>query len=224
MLSVVVTACASNVPSPSPSTSALATTSAFAPSKETSVPSLTPEARTAANSYHNIVASLKMQGVPVKSARFVGFAAVSPPIVAEFTVQLPSAGDTGTPESAGWVNLVEHEANLAQQRGLNIGGVGTILINSQGEVVQKGINRATGVDQLPTGLSSPFFLSDEAVSSLLKQKIHLSAPSTINITVFQDTDGLRQVSFDIQVPDLQAANSNIGIVSDIQLAIRCVIR
>ena len=71
------------------------------------------------------------------------------------------------------LNLVEREANLAQRRGLNIGGVGTILVNSQGEVVLKGINRATEVDQLPTGLNSTFSLNDETVLTLLKRKIYL---------------------------------------------------
>jgi hypothetical protein len=202
LLTTGITACASNVISPSlPPDTSLTISS----SQQLVV--------------DDILTDLKQKGVPVKSASLVNFTEVNPPIEIEFTIQSDSDDDKGIPDDSINSILVYRAANLAQRKGLNIGAIGIVLVNRQGQRINTNISAVTKIDDLPPLASTPSSLEDAAVSNLLKQKISLSALSTFSIIVSQEDYGLREVVFDIQVPDLQTANNNIGVVSSIMASI-----
>lgn len=162
-----------------------------------------------------IVSDLKQQVIIILSTRFVDFAGVDPPVELEFTLQSNSNDFKGAPDDAINIPLVERAASLAQLKGLDIGAIGVVFINQQGQQISAQVSRAVK-PQLNNGPSS---LDDVTLFNLLKQQIYLPAPSTVNIKIFQDYYGLREASFDIQVPDLPTANSDIAIVSKIIKAV-----
>lgn len=214
-----IIACASNVDSPSLSPAVSPATTSVTTPLETSTPSQTP-AVSQQLIIDDVMTDLKQQGVPVNSARLVSSTDFNPPMVIEFTLQSASNDTKSTPEDAINTHLVYRTANLAQRRGLNIGGIGITLINNQGKELTHSISATTRIDSLPSLVNTPSAVDDATVSALLKQKVYLSAPSTINIKVTQGIDGLREAIFDIQVQDIQTANNNMSIISSIGLTIR----
>lgn len=185
-------------------------------------PGLTPSQASSNNQQvivDDILKYLKQQGVPVISSRLVNFNGGNPPIEIEFTLQSASGDLKGTPDDPINIYLVRRTADLAQIKGLNIGAIGIVIINNQGQKMSENVSVVTKVGDLPPLTNTPSPLDDTAVANLLKQKISLSSPSTVNIKVIKGIYGLREADFDIQVPDLATANNNIGIIKNIKITI-----
>lgn len=185
---------------------------------ETSVPPLKPAAGQQII-IDNVMADLKQHGVPVQSARLISFNEINPPIVLEFTLQSTGDGTGGASEDPINFNLVYRTANLAQREGLNIGGIGIILIDNRGKQIMSGISAVTDINDLPPEDYILYTLDAVKLADLLRQQVFLNAPSTVDIQVNQGIDDLREVMFDINVKDIQAANDNIRIVGAISRAV-----
>jgi hypothetical protein len=202
------------LPTPVPSSSVMPTLISPNPSSEVNPLLISPQPAITASSdqqqiVDRVVSDLKLQGINILSTRFLYFPHGDPDIELEFTLQSTSHDSKSSIEDGFNRFYVKRAANLAQLKGLNIAVIGIVLVNQQGQQISTEGGRVSKISVSNT----PSSLNDATLSDMLKQQISPPAPSTVNNKVFKGYFDLREVNFDIQVPDLQTANSNIGIVS-----------
>lgn len=155
-----------------------------------------------------ITNDLKQQGVPIVSVQVIDFAKANPPLALEYT--LVTMDKSGTPDDPIYVNLINHAVNLAQRRGLNIGDIETIFIDSNGKTLTQSGNIIMKLESISSDFDPPYKISDEVVSRLLNTNISSNRMSLLKVDVSQGTDGLRNTTFNLQVPDISIANAEIS--------------
>ena len=88
-----------------------------------------------------ITNELKLQGVPLTSAQIINDSIWSPPLAVDFTLQSSSNDNKIAPNDPLYESEINHEVNMAQLRGLNLGAFNITINNSKGNIILKVISR-----------------------------------------------------------------------------------
>ncbi len=150
---------------------------------------------------------LKQQGVPLISVKITGDGEWYPPIVIEFTLQNLKEGDEAIQDNVVFVNLVSRAANLAHRRGLNIGAISTIFVNAQGEKISSGTGVTKELEEIDSLFDPPQEVDNDTAATLLRQNLSLHGMTLEKLDVSLDSYDYRWVTFNLRVPDIEAANN-----------------
>jgi len=147
-------------------------------------------------------------GVPAKYVQIISDDDWDPPIVIEFILRSASKSDEVAPDDVIHLNIIAHAVNLAHNRGLNVGGFNVTIINTEGNEITS-VTETTDVEITPE-LVPPRKLENNAVSNLLNQEFPLHGMSLDNLDVSLDSEGIRWVTFELSVPNIETANAKLS--------------
>jgi hypothetical protein len=139
----------------------------------------------------NLSIKLKHLGVPVISTQIESNTQCNPPLVVDFILQSASENDKATLDDPIYLVIVGHEVTLALRRGLNVGGITTSFVNSQGKILNKNTCATLKTDEIPSQFDFPTKMDNVAVSQLIDQNLALSGIVLDKLEVITDLDGMR---------------------------------
>lgn len=159
--------------------------------------------------------NLKDDGVPVTSAEIKTDSKWDPPNVLTCIIQSSSLDEQVSPDDPIYLNLTGHEANLANQQGLNIGAIETVLINTNGKIIDDVFHAVNTSDEITPGFNQPSSMTNDAVNSSL-ENAPLDGLTINSINVSPTEDGQHRTTFNLQDPDVTAANVDcVNVVNNI---------
>jgi hypothetical protein len=163
--------------------------------------------------------NLKNDGVPITSAEIKMDSKWDPPNVLTCIIQSSSHNDQVSPDDPIYLNLTGHSANLANQQGLNIGAVETVLINTNGKVIDDVFHAMNTSNEITPGFSQPSSMANDTVDSLL-ENVPLNGLTLNSINVSLTEDGQHITAFRLQDPDVTTANVDcVNVVNNISTLI-----
>jgi hypothetical protein len=169
-----------------------------------------------------ITAELKQQGVPIVSANAIDDSGWNPaiPVVIEYVLRQTTNTPGQVPDNPFSAQLVGRSVNMAQRQGLNASAVSVAVVDGQGKVISRGINKLVDKADISDQFDPPLKLTDAAVSELLQKATVLEKITINKIDVHEDIMGYRQAVFNLQAPDVETANAKIsGVVGAVRQTI-----
>ncbi len=154
---------------------------------------------------NDILLSLQGQGIPVTSFKLVDDGGFNPPVVVNFVLQ----GNPESPDNAIYTNLIGHEVNLAQKKGLDVGAFSIILVDAEGNILNKLTGAIVSEDEIQE-IMPPQNTDDSSVVAFLRQNLDLFGMSLTNLELTRDKDSLRILTIELEVAGLQTAKDVEG--------------
>jgi len=154
-----------------------------------------------------ITQNLLQQGVPVVSSQIKVDSDWNPSVLVEYTLQSSSENDKVSSDDPIYSNIIGHEVNFAQLRGLNVGAIGVVIINSQAKVIVRNIRKVTDKEFLSTTMKPSEMNSDELAALL--ENVPAFGMYLDKVVVSQIEDGTFKSTFNIKAADVDAANSGM---------------
>ena len=157
---------------------------------------------------NSMAIDLKSQGVPIRSIETITDSRWNPSSVVRCVLQSSSTGDRVMPDDVTNSSLIYRVANLARQRGLNIGAVKTTIVNVNGVTILDNVKKVKPVEWL-SRIDPPSILDDNTTEALLTGNTAPCGLSIKDIRVVRGDDSLRKAFFDLETPTIQTANYGI---------------
>jgi hypothetical protein len=153
---------------------------------------------------------LIQQNVPIKTVGLRFEDKIMNETIIDVTVNSISKDDKTAPDDMLNASLISRAANLAQKKGLNVGGIGINFVNTNGITFCRGLEPIRNKElQSSDQFASPFILDDHLVNNLLRSTIDFGKFSLQQLGITYDPNGLRTVTFEIQSPDIAISNKEI---------------
>jgi hypothetical protein len=170
------------------------------------------------NIVENVVTDLQKEGIPIVFNKINMDAdnEISP--IVECILQSSSVGDKPSQDDPIYLNVILHELNMAQNVGLDIGGINISLLNARGDELFN-FTQAASPDALMVKPAISPVITTEQITELIKVNSNLYGMKLSHVKVI-NKGGFTRCILDLQVTDIDVANAIIPyFIADINNSI-----
>lgn len=167
----------------------------------------------------DIMLSFKNYSIPVQSIKIESDKRWNPPFVVSCNLQSSSQDGDIAASDPIFLNIVGHEINWAKEKGLKVGAIHEIVLNTAGKTIINEFQATNELNEIASGFNQPSTKDNNAVNSLLSN-IQFQGVVLDDINITLTDDGQHRAVFNLRTSSITIMNTDFAkVVKNIRTVI-----